>query len=88
MAKQTIQITAPEGIHARPATLLVQTAGKYESTISMEYNGKNVNLKSIMGIMSLGIPTGATVEIIAEGSDEEEALKGIVEVIRKEGFGE
>jgi phosphocarrier protein HPr len=88
MVKQTVTITASEGIHARPATVLVQTAGKYESDVNVEYNGKTVNLKSIMGIMSLGIPSGASIDITADGSDEEEALKGIVDVIKNEGFGE
>ncbi len=88
MVTQTVQITASEGIHARPATLLVQAAAKFESNINIEYNGKSVNLKSIMGIMSLGVPNGATVTIQADGSDEADALKAIVDTIKNEGIGE
>ncbi|WP_284141455.1 MULTISPECIES: phosphocarrier protein HPr [unclassified Virgibacillus] len=87
MKEQSFKITAETGVHARPATLLVNKAGQYESEVEIAYNGKKVNLKSIMGVMSLGIPTGAEISVIADGSDEEEAIKGIEEVI-KEHLGE
>ena len=54
MEKKEFHIIAETGIHARPATLLVQAASKFGSDINLEYNGKSVNLKSIMGVMSLG----------------------------------
>lgn len=88
MAEQTVKITANDGVHARPATMLVQEAGKYQSEVNLGYNGKDVNLKSIMGIMSLGIPSGAEIVIKAEGSDEEEAVKAIVNTIKEQGLGE
>lgn len=87
MKEQTFTITAETGVHARPATLLVNKAGQYESEVEIAYNDKKVNLKSIMGVMSLGIPKGAEIKVIADGSDEDEALKGISEVI-KEHLGE
>lgn len=87
MKEQTFKITADTGVHARPATLLVNKAGQFEAEVEMVYNDKNVNLKSIMGVMSLGIPKGAEIKVTAEGSDEEEAIKGIEEVI-KEHLGE
>lgn len=88
MAQQTVKITANDGVHARPATVLVQEAGKYKADISLEYNGKDVNLKSIMGIMSLGIPSGAEVTFKAEGSDEDEALEAIINTVKDQGLGE
>ncbi|KGX83156.1 MULTISPECIES: phosphocarrier protein HPr [Pontibacillus] len=88
MAQQTVKITANDGVHARPATVLVQEAGKYKADINLEYNGKDVNLKSIMGIMSLGIPSGAEVTFKAEGSDEDEALEAIINVVKDQGLGE
>ncbi|AMB94584.1 phosphocarrier protein HPr [Aerococcus sanguinicola] len=88
MQKETFNITAETGIHARPATLLVQTASKFESEINLEYKGKSVNLKSIMGVMSLGVGKGADVEITAEGSDEEEAIAAIKETMSNEGLSE
>ncbi|MDY0408772.1 phosphocarrier protein HPr [Virgibacillus soli] len=87
MKEQTFKITADTGVHARPATLLVNKAGQFESEVEIEYNGKKVNLKSIMGVMSLGIPKDANIKVIATGSDEADALKGIEEVI-KEHLGE
>lgn len=87
MKEQTFTITADTGVHARPATLLVNKAGQYESEVEMSYNDKKVNLKSIMGVMSLGIPKGAEIKVTADGSDAEEAIKGIEEII-KEHLGE
>lgn len=88
MEKKEFHITAETGIHARPATMLVQTAGKYSSDITLEYKGKSVNLKSIMGVMSLGVGQGADVTITAEGDDEVEALEGITATMKSEGLGE
>ncbi|WP_100408210.1 phosphocarrier protein HPr [Bacillus solitudinis] len=87
MAEKTFKITAETGIHARPATQLVNKAGQYSSDITLEFKGKSVNLKSIMGVMSLGVGQGAEVTVKAEGSDASEALKGIEEII-KDGLGE
>ncbi|WP_404453848.1 phosphocarrier protein HPr [Virgibacillus necropolis] len=87
MKEQTFTITADTGVHARPATLLVNKAGQFESEVEVSYNGKTVNLKSIMGVMSLGVPKGAEVKVSATGGDEEEALNGVAEVI-KEHLGE
>ncbi|MFB4165414.1 phosphocarrier protein HPr [Alteribacillus sp. JSM 102045] len=87
MQEKTFTITNDTGIHARPATQLVNKAGQFSSDITLEYNGKSVNLKSIMGVMSLGVGKGAEVSIKAEGGDEEEAMQAIEEVV-KEGLGE
>lgn len=88
MAEQTMTITAADGVHARPATALVQVAGQYQSDVNIEYNGKSVNMKSIMGVMSLGIPKGAEVKFTAEGSDEAEAVEAVVAKAKEEGLGE
>lgn len=88
MEKKDFNITAETGIHARPATLLVQTASKFASDINLEYKGKSVNLKSIMGVMSLGVGQGADVTITAEGEDEQEAITAISETMKKEGLSE
>lgn len=87
MAEKKFKITAETGIHARPATQLVNQAGKYESEITLEYNGKSVNLKSIMGVMSLGVGQGSEVTIKAEGPDAEEAIQGLDDIM-KEGLSE
>ncbi|MGN8645355.1 phosphocarrier protein HPr [Gracilibacillus sp. HCP3S3_G5_1] len=86
--EKTVTITDETGVHARPATVLVNKAGSFASDMSLEYNGKSINLKSIMGVMSLGIPQGAEIKIVADGSDEQEALDAVVDVIKSEGLGE
>lgn len=88
MAEKTFTVTAETGIHARPATVLVQTASRFDADVNLEYNGKTVNLKSIMGVMSLGIPQGSQIKIIAAGSDADEAVAGIEDTLKNEGLGE
>lgn len=87
-AEKTVKITDATGVHARPATVLVNKAGNFSSDVTVDYNGKSMNLKSIMGVMSLGIPKDAEITIKAEGSDEQEAIDAIYEVIKQEGLGE
>ncbi|WP_038026463.1 phosphocarrier protein HPr [Tetragenococcus muriaticus] len=86
--KKSFNVIAETGIHARPATLLVQTASKYNSDINLEYKGKSVNLKSIMGVMSLGVDQGSDVTISVDGADESDAMEAIVETMKKEGLSE
>lgn len=86
--EKTFKVTADSGIHARPATLLVNVAGKFNSDINLEYNGKTVNLKSIMGVMSLGIQQGTEIKISANGEDAETAIAAIEDTMKKEGLGE
>lgn len=88
MEKRDFKIIAETGIHARPATLLVQTASKFNADITLEYQDKSVNLKSIMGVMSLGVGQNAEVTITADGSDEKEAIQAIAETMQKEGLSE
>ena len=88
MAEKTFKVNSETGIHARPATLLVQTSSRFNSEIQLQYKDKKVNLKSIMGVMSLGIGHGAEITIITEGSDEAEALQAIEETLTKEGLAE
>ncbi|MDK7187562.1 phosphocarrier protein HPr [Facklamia hominis] len=88
MKKENFVVTSETGIHARPATLLVQAASKFSSDITLEYKGKSVNLKSIMGVMSLGVGQGSEVTIITEGADEEEAMAVVKETMKKEGLSD
>ena len=69
------------GLHARPATFFIQKANEYKSSIWVEKEDRRVNAKSLLGVLSLGITKGLNITIIAEGSDEEEAVNDLVELI-------
>ncbi|WP_349408067.1 phosphocarrier protein HPr [Pseudalkalibacillus sp. SCS-8] len=88
MAEKTFTVTSESGIHARPATTLVNKAGQFSSDIELEHKGKSVNLKSIMGVMSLGIQQGSEITIKAEGNDADEALSALTELLKQEGLAE
>lgn len=88
MIEKTYKVTTDTGVHARPATQLVQAAGKFESEISLSYKEKTVNLKSIMGVMSLGIPGGAEIKITIDGSDEQLAMESLEKLMKEEGLVE
>ena len=74
-------ITNEQGIHARPATKLVQLANEFDSDLYLRFKGNSVDLKSIMGVLSLGVTRGSTITITAEGNDMNEALKRISKFI-------
>ena len=77
MIKKPITIQLSEGLDARPIALLVQEASQYSSTVYIEVADKQVNAKSIMGMMSLRLTPGEEITVVANGADEEEAAKGI-----------
>ncbi len=85
--EKTFLITAETGIHARPATILVNEAVKFESNILIRMGEKEVNLKSIMGVMSLGIYNGAKITLICNGSDEQLAMDELTDTIYKLKLG-
>ncbi len=77
-------VVDPAGMHIKPLTILVNEANRFDSRITLSYNKKSVNLKSIMGALSLGIPTKAAVCVLIEGADEEAALVGVTKVLKQE----
>lgn len=81
-------VVDPVGLHARPATVAVNAASKFKSEIKIAYKGKAVNMKSIMGVMSLGVGQGADVTITAEGADEAAAIEAVAETMKNEGLSE
>ncbi|QSZ28144.1 HPr family phosphocarrier protein [Aceticella autotrophica] len=87
MTEKTVEIKNKTGLDARPAALFVQTASKFSSQIWVEKDNKKVNAKSIMGIMSLGVGECDTIKLIADGSDEQEAIKSLLNLIDSK-FGE
>ena len=77
MIKKPITIQIPSGLEARPVALLVQVASQYVSQIHVEVEGKRVNAKSIMGMMTLGLESGEQITVEANGVDEEVAVQEI-----------
>ena len=82
MKEVSVLVVDPVGLHARPATVAVNAASKFKSDVKIAFNGKSVTMKSIMGVMSLGIPTQSEITISCDGEDEEEAVKQIEEILK------
>ena len=74
MLEKSIKPQLDGQLEARPIAMLVQVASQYDSTVYLETEGRRVNAKSIMGIMAFNPSEGMTVNIVADGSDENEAL--------------
>ncbi|KXG78573.1 HPr-like protein Crh [Fervidicola ferrireducens] len=87
MYEKTVVVKNKTGLHARPAAMFVQTANKFKSEIFIEKEGKKVNAKSIMGVMSLAVSQGTTITISAQGEDEKDAVEALVELVESK-FGE
>lgn len=77
MISKKIVIKIPTGLEARPVALLVQVASQYESNVYVESEEKKVNAKSIMGMMSLGLPAGEEITVTTDGIDEDVAMENI-----------
>ena len=88
LKKKSYVILTETGIHARPAAGLVKVASKFSSTIEIEKNERKVNLKSILGVMSLGLGKGQSFSIYIEGEDEEEVLQELDQFLKSEGLVE
>ena len=81
MVTKEVMVSNPKGLHARPATLLVRKAASFKSDIGIEFMGKKANIKSLIGILSLGVSSNNIVNVIANGDDEKLALEEIVNLI-------
>lgn len=81
MKNVSLKVMHESGLNARPAALFVQTASKFDSRIWLETGGKKVNAKSIMGVMSLGVKQDDNIEVVAQGDDEDQAIKALTTLI-------
>lgn len=84
MVQQKVEVRLKTGLQARPAALFVQEANCFQSDIFLEKGDKKVNAKSIMGLMSLAVSTGSEVTLIADGTDEQDALKVLTDYVQEE----
>lgn len=82
METKKIIVKSKIGLHARPAALFVQTAGKFLSEITVEKENKKVNAKSIMGVMALGVSYDDEIILTAKGEDEEAAVKVLSDLLQ------
>ena len=87
MCMKDVEVKNQVGLHARPATFFIQKANEYKSSIWVEKEERSVNAKSLLGILSRGIVGGAKIRIIADGSDEQLAVDGLVKLVES-GFSE
>ena len=82
MISRNVQITNNVGLHARPATFFIQKANEFKSGIWIVKDERKVNAKSLLGVLSLGITKGTEITIVADGSDEEEAVNELVKLVQ------
>ncbi len=85
--KKDVLVQNQVGLHARPATFFIQKANEFKSSIWVEKDERRVNAKSLLGVLSLGIVGGTSIDIIADGSDEQEAVDSLVTLVES-GFAE
>ncbi len=81
MVIREVTISNQVGLHARPATFFIQKANEFKASIWIEKDERRVNAKSLLGVLSLGIVKGMTVNIVADGVDEETAVEKLAELI-------
>lgn len=81
MVSNDVTVQNSVGLHARPATFFIQKANEFKASIWVEKDDRRVNAKSLLGVLSLGIVKGSTIKLVADGSDEEEAIKALVNLI-------
>ncbi len=77
MIKQEVTVVNKNGIHARPASAIIQVTNKFDSEIFLSYGDVTINAKSIMGVIMLGAAQGTVLTLLADGADENEAIQAI-----------
>ena len=87
MCVKEVLVQNQVGLHARPATFFIQKANEFKSSIWVEKEERRVNAKSLLGVLALGIVGGTDIRIIADGSDEQDAVDSLVALV-KSGFAE
>ncbi|MDF2856970.1 MAG: ptsH, partial [Neobacillus sp.] len=83
MIQQTVRISAKVGLYAQLVNQLVQAAARFNADIFLTYKGRKVNLKSVLGVLSLAIPKQAEITLEVSGDDEIEALQGVIATLER-----
>ena len=81
MTSKEITVTNDKGLHARPATFFIQRANTFKSSVWVAVADRRANAKSLLGVLSLGVSKGDTITLIADGTDEEDAILGLSELV-------
>ena len=84
MITKNMKIEIRTGLEARPIAVFVQKASQFDSAIYVEYDNKRVNAKSIMGMMTLGLPAGEEIKVSADGNDEQDEIDEIEKFLENE----
>lgn len=79
--EKTITIKSTAGLHAELAAKIVQTSSKYDVDIKLVYDHVTIDAKSILGLMSLAVPQGENVKLIATGEKAEDAILNIEKIL-------
>ena len=87
MQQTRVEIINKLGLHARASAKLTQLASRFKCEVWLTRNGRRVNAKSIMGVMTLAAAMGSTLDIETKGSDEQEAIDAVVKLVA-DRFGE
>ena len=86
MFSKEVTVRCESGLHNRQATYFVQKANEFDSSIWLESGSRKMNAKSLLGIMSLGIVTGATVTLSADGKDQEMAMEALEQLLMRDVY--
>lgn len=87
MVKQFVRVKNPTGLHLRPAGLLCREALRYQSSVRFLFGDSVVNAKSVLSVLGACVKSGDEIELVCDGTDEEEAMRGVVALIES-GLGE
>ena len=86
MFSKEVVVRCESGLHNKQATYFVQKANEFDSSIWVESNNRKMNAKSLLGIMSLGIVTGAVVTLSAQGADSEAAANALEVLLQRDVY--
>jgi phosphocarrier protein len=87
MIEREVTVRNRAGIHTRPASMIVRTASQFDADVFLQRDNYEINGKSVIGVMTLAAEQGATLTLVVEGEDEDEAAEALAELF-EDGFGE
>ncbi len=86
MVSQKVVITDPVGLHARPVGVLVEVAIRFNAEVSFRCNNKEASLNSVLRVMALSVGEGDSVEVLAHGDDEQDAIDAVIATMVERGL--